>query len=197
MSSKQLKKNKISFNTGNTDILDLDSFATDDFVFFSLETGVTGRKERSRFGEHRFQAPLGALKERHEYTHIELMDLAQVDQRPGSDKPGWVAREDKDTFFRSAETNTILSSVFVGRDMIEGMALRIVGELQHFGGDTKDNAFALQASGQASEVMNSLFRPQIVVPHSLTLTKSHLSYKGPAPKAAGAGSSKQPVHFFV
>ena len=197
MSRKQLEKNQISFNTGNTSTLDLDSFATDDFVFFSLETGATGRKNTSRFGEHRFQAPMGALKERHEFTHIELMDLAQVDQRPGSNKPGWVAREDKDTFFRSAESNTILSSVFVGRDMIEGLALRIVGELQHFGGDTKDNAFALQASGQASEVMNSLFRPQIVVPHSLTLTKSHLSYKGPVPKTTRTGKTYENPNFCI
>ena len=197
LSSKQLTKNKISFNRNNTDILDLDSFATNDFVFFSLEAGVTGRKEKSRFGEHRFRAPMGSLKERHPYTHMELMDLAQVDQRPGSDKPGWVAHEDKDTFFRSAESNEILSSVFVGKDMIEGLALRIVGELQHFGSDTKDSAFTLQASGQVSEVMNSLFRPQIVVPHSLTIPKTHLSYKGPAPKAASSGLSYNPPNFYI
>ena len=197
LSSKQLTKNKISFNRNNTDILDLDSFATNDFVFFSLEAGVTGRKEKSRFGEHRFRAPMGSLKERHPYTHMELMDLAQVDQRPGSNKPGWVAREDKDTFFRSAESNTILSSVFVGRDMIEGLALRVVSELQQFGSDTKDNAFTLQTSGQVSEVMNSLFRPQIVVPHSLTLPSTHLSYKGPAKKAGGASSAPVVTHFYV
>ena len=197
LSSKQLTKNKISFNRNNTNLLDLDSFATNDFVFFSLEAGVTGRKEKSRFGEHRFRAPMGSLKERHPYTHVELMDLAQVDQRPGTDKPGWVAREDKDTFFRFAESNTILSSVFVGKDMIEGMALRIVGELQNFGSDTKDSAFALQASGQVSEVMNSLFRPQIVVPHSLTLSKTHLSYKGPAPKAASTSSVPVVTHYYV
>ncbi|WP_409497821.1 RHS repeat domain-containing protein [Pseudomonas fragi] len=197
LSSKQLTKNKISFNRNNTDLLDLDSFATNDFVFFSLEAGVKGRKEKSRFGEHRFRAPMGSLKERHDYTHVELMDLAQVDQRPGTNKPSWVAREDQEIFFRSAESNTILSSVFVGKDMIEGMALRIVGELQNFGSDTKDSAFALQTSGQVSEVMNSLFRPQIVVPHSLTISKTHLSYKGPAPKAASTSSVPVVTHFYV
>lgn len=140
---------------------------------------------------------MGSLKERHDYTHVELMDLAQVDQRPGTNKPSWVAREDQEIFFRSAESNTILSSVFVGKDMIEGMALRIVGELQNFGSDTKDSAFALQTSGQVSEVMNSLFRPQIVVPHSLTISKTHLSYKGPAPKAASTSSVPVVTHFYV
>lgn len=81
--------------------------------------------------------------------------------------------------------------------MIEGLALRVVSELQQFGSDTKDNAFTLQTSGQVSEVMNSLFRPQIVVPHSLTLPSTHLSYKGPAKKAGGASSAPVVTHFYV
>lgn len=197
LSRKQLQRKKINFQLSNTPQLDIDSFATDDFVFFSLETGTSEQKERSRFGEHRYRAPLGSLGARNDYSHIELMDLATADQRPGTSKPAWVARQDKDLFNRSAESNTILSSVFVGRDMIEGLALRVVGELQQFSSDTKDNAFTLQASGQVSEVMNSLFRPQIVVPHSLALSKSHLSYKGPAKKAGGTSSAPIVTHFYV
>ena len=161
-------------------MVDLDAFATNDFVFFSLEAGAEPKKEYSRFGEHRYRAPLDALQARHEYAHTELTDLALVDERPGNRTPAWVTPSDEDIFFSSAEDNTILSSVFVGPNMIKGLALRIVSDLQNFDSDTKYNAYQLQASGQVDEVMNSLFRPQIIIPHSITLSHSNLSYKGPA-----------------
>ena len=180
LSSTQLKKNKITFNTSNTEMVDLDAFATNDFVFFSLEAGAEPKKEYSRFGEHRYRAPLDALQARHEYAHTELTDLALVDKRPGDLKPAWVTASDEEIYFSSAEYNTILSSVFVGPNMIKGLALRIVSDLQHFDSDTKHNAYELQASGQADELMNSLFRPQIVVPHSISFSHSNMSYRGPA-----------------
>ena len=159
---------------------DLDNYATNDFVFFSLEAGAEPKKEKSRFGEHRYRAPMDALQARHEYTHMELTDLLLVDQRPGNKRPAWVMPWDEEVFFSSAEDNTVLSSVFVGANMVKGLALRIVSDLQKFSSDSVNNAYDLQISGQADQLMNSLFRPQIVVPHSITLSHSNLSYKGPA-----------------
>ena len=197
-SRKQLQKNKITFDKNNTELLDIESFATNDFVFFSLEAGEKNQKEKSRFGEHRYRTVLEPMHEYHDVAHLELTDLAQIDQRPVTNPPAWVAHGDKDLFFRSAESNTILPSIFMGMDMIEGLALSIVNELQPFSGDTKEAVFELQRSGQSDVVMNSLFRPQILIPHSLTISKSNLSYKGPAKSTASAASSAPIVkHFYV
>ncbi len=85
----------------------------------------------------------------------------------------------------------------MGIDMIEGLALSIVNELQPFSSDTKESVYELQRSGQSDVVMNSLFRPQLLVPHSMTISKANLSYKGPGKNAAGTSSASVVTHYYV
>ncbi|WP_369790718.1 hypothetical protein [Rouxiella sp. WC2420] len=206
LSRKQLQKKKVSFNTKNTAQLDLDSFATDDFVFFALEVGDNNQKTSSRFGDINYRIPLDAVKDDiKQYGHLEAADLAQNDQRPGTKVPDWVSYDDKDKFFQGdVIDHEIIDLVFYGKDMIEGLAYRIVQDLREFSSATRDKALKMKDSKEVNGLMNSLYRPQVLFPHSLILDPKQFKYnaasnKSSASKAAPLERKTVPAvqHFYV
>ncbi|QCR35051.1 RHS repeat domain-containing protein [Nissabacter sp. SGAir0207] len=191
-----LQKRGVKFSQSNTVQLDLDSFATDSFVFFSVSLGEKSTKTRSRFGNISYSVPLDKIKKKsRDYAHIELTDLAQNDQRPTTKRPEWLERSDNDTFFHSSvENNKITDLIFFGDDMMEGMAYRIVSDLRCFSEKTRDRVLAMRDTKDVDSVMNSLYRPQILFPNSVKIKAADLHFENMAlaeQQGASTSAAKQ------
>lgn len=176
-SRKQLQRNKIKFNLGNTELLDLNSFATDDFVFFGLEAGSELSKKKSRFGNVAYRIRLSSLPTTTlSYSHAQIVDLGNYDVRPVTNRPAWLAPQDKEIFFNGNITRKkVTEFVFVGKDMLKGIGMTILNDLREFSSETRDKVLNMRSESEINGVMNSMLRPQIAVPNSLTLKKGQFN----------------------
>ncbi|WP_333995501.1 RHS repeat-associated core domain-containing protein [Burkholderia orbicola] len=178
LSRVQLKKKGIKFSESNTDQLDLGSFATDDFAFFSIESGHAAHKSSSRFGNIRYRTPLNKIDSKvSKYAHLEATDLAQNDQRPVTKPPGFLSRDDKEKFFHGeVEQHQITDLIFYGKKMMTGIGLRIVRDLKEFSPPTRSEVLSSETPEQFNEIVNSFYRPQILFPHSIQLPPNIVDY---------------------
>ncbi|MCW1244450.1 RHS repeat protein [Pseudomonas sp. SAICEU22] len=177
-SRKQLVNRGVIFNSDNTATGDLTHFATDDFVFFSLEAQHEPAKSRSRFGDKRYRAPLSILQEsgQMQTSMLQTLDIIFPATRPKA-APSWVDNasaylkdfalrdnEDEDTQRRHA--------MFVGEDIVHGMGLNVMIDVLTYATDPTDTLFDVSAD----KLMNSLYRPQVLVPNSVKLRPPRYTY---------------------
>ncbi|MNX66582.1 putative deoxyribonuclease RhsA [compost metagenome] len=173
---------------------DLHNLATDQFVFFSMDTQA-GKKQTSKFGTHRYEVPLGALGERFQYSHLELTDLTNPNYRQSNRvqnlswykedvNPRTGTRNTQDFKDREGlEELTAAEAVFYGQQMLTGLGLRIAADLPSLTDATQEAVIEWTAADRPveniGEVINNFYRPQIVVPGRLPLTKGQFSYYAP------------------
>ncbi|MBV4485628.1 hypothetical protein HU727_008520 [Pseudomonas sp. SWRI153] len=178
-SRKQLINHGVVFKTDNTAEGDLTHLATDDFVFFSLEAQQEPAKRSSRFGDKRYRTPLTTLHQsgQLESSLLQTLDIILPTSRPKS-APHWVGdafaygrdfalrdNEDEDTQRRNA--------MFVGEDMVRGMGLNIMIDVLTYSEVPVDTL----VDEPADRLMNSLYRPQVLVPHAVRLRPNQYSFK--------------------
>ncbi|MHC8402251.1 RHS repeat-associated core domain-containing protein [Pseudomonas sp. MDT1-17] len=184
-SRKQLIERQVIFNENNTAEGDLTSLGTDDFVFFSLEAQREPAKPSSRFGDKRYRTPFSTLQEsgQAQYSLLQSLDIILPTSRPKG-APAWVKdahaygrdfalrdNEDEDTQRHGA--------MFVGDDMIRGMGLNVMIDVLTYAEDAGDTLYEVPAD----TLMNSLYRPQVLVPNSVRLKPQKYSYQQTRPKS--------------
>ncbi|KAA0975079.1 RHS repeat domain-containing protein [Pseudomonas sp. ANT_H12B] len=183
-SRKQLVERQLIFNENNTAEGDLTSLGTDDFVFFSLEAQREPAKPSSRFGDKRYRTPFSTLQDsgQAQYSLLQSLDIILPASRPKG-APAWVKdaraygrdfalrdNEDEDTQRHGA--------MFVGEDMIRGMGLNVMIDVLNYAEDAGDTLYDVPAD----RLMNDLYRPQVLVPHSVRLKPQKYSYQQTRPK---------------
>ncbi|MBA1376250.1 RHS repeat-associated core domain-containing protein [Pseudomonas brassicacearum] len=192
---------------GNTPQLDVESFATDDFVFFSLGVGSDPQKTNSRFGGFRYHTGLDNLSEAGEFTHMELKDLAAVGERGNSstvDKmqaflkgPRGARRSDANLFMDNEKLREETPSdlFYMGAEMLEGLTLNVVADVALLSTEAQADLFAM-SDDQMDLVVNSFYRPQVVVPREIRLSSDQVGFLHPEPRRA---PHHPPVvkHFYV
>jgi RHS repeat-associated protein len=178
-SRKQLRNRGLAFRTENTAVDDLMKVATDDFVFFSLEASQEPAKSSSRFGDKRYRTPLSALQDsgQLETSMLQTLDILEPQKRPNA-APLWV--EDKlayqGDFARRDGANPNaqrLRAMFVGEDMIRGMGLNVMIDVLTYAKNPADTLLDIPAD----KLMNSHYRPQVLVPHAVKLRPRQYVYK--------------------
>lgn len=194
LSRVQLSKNKVNFAKNNTEQLDLEQYATNDFVFTSLELGDTPKKSRSRFGNIRFRANIKNIdSSSFKYSHMEARDLATYDERPVTEAPEWLAKKDVGAFFNGKvkKEQTITDMIFFGENMLDSLGRLIVKDLREFSATTRQNVLSITDASKIDSVVNSMYRPQIVFPHSLKIKKG--KFDASIPKS----TSNVVPHYYV
>ncbi|SEJ18250.1 RHS repeat domain-containing protein [Pseudomonas sp. NFR16] len=165
--------------------LDVDRFGTTDFAFFSLEAGGSGpRKPTSRFGDYRYHAAMASLGNKHEFSHVQMQDLFELKERQISkeraQKLSWLANEvDTDQKFEDfwsrdgLAPNEEVDLLYLGNDMLKGIGLRTALDLRGMSDRTRTAVVEWSAGDRSaenlSEVVNALYRPQVLVPGGLVL----------------------------
>ena len=192
-----LQDRGIDFSAANTEEEDLAMFATDDFAFFSLELGSEPKKPTSRFGSHRYRIPLDTVltEKRGQYSHVEANDILSPDKRPvdyvknPTKKPGWLRKIDVPKF-QSSILNDVGGDVAVSADLLFGsesiqetMALNIVKDIRNLDRFSTRKIYNVSTSEARDKIVNTFYRPQLLVPHQLTLTKGDYVYTRALPPA--------------
>ncbi|WP_240635664.1 RHS repeat-associated core domain-containing protein [Pseudomonas laurylsulfativorans] len=173
---------------------DLMYFATDDFTFFSLETGAS-LKSNSTFGSFRYDASFESLKG---HSHVEFSDLLnpnlrQISHQRLSTLP-WL--KERPNFFKrlllSENEQTVLTHynfvhrtdlpeltpkdlLFFGSDMLNGIGLRVAADLPQFSSATRKalkKYITSQPIENIGQVINALGRPQVLTPRMTKFTAS-------------------------
>ncbi|WGK91478.1 RHS repeat-associated core domain-containing protein [Pseudomonas migulae] len=183
------KKKVPASHTLSSEIRD---FATNDFTFFSLETGAP-QKTKSRFGNFRYRVSFEELRG---LSHVQFSDVETPNYRaisfgglavlpwykdlPGKRQYNQLNAEDKAVFsdfkirsgFRVLEAKDLL---FFGDDMLSGIGLRVAADVLSLSSTTRE-AIETQIASQPVETIGSLIyamgRPQV-------LTAGMAAFKAP------------------
>ena len=192
-----LQNKGIAFPHDNTQAEDLAQFATNDFAFFSLELGSEPKKPTSRFGDHRYRIPLDTVlsEKRGQYAHVEANDVLFPDKRPvdyvanPGKKPNWLRKLDVPKFQQSI-LNDVGGDVAVSADLLfgvesvqEAMALSIVKDIRNLDRFSTRKIYNAATSEARDKIVNTFYRPQLLVPHQLTLTRGQYEYTRSLPPA--------------
>jgi RHS repeat-associated protein len=179
-SRKQLIERQVIFNETNTGEGDLTSLGTDDFVFFSLEAQSEPAKSTSRFGDKRYRTPFSTLQEsgQAQYSLLQSVDIIFPSTRPTT-PPKWVNnfssyKNDFEVRDNSDEDTQRHGAMFVGQqDMIRGMGLNTMIDVITYSDDPGGTLFDVPPD----KLMNTLYRPQVLVPNNVRLKPHQYSYQ--------------------
>ncbi len=166
-SRKKLIERAISFNETNTTQIDLMRTGADDFVFFSLETGAEPKKTKSRFGEvgMRFAIDDPVFVS---CCWMNLLDFETDHNNWDVEKwiPGILTGLERDYINSMRKTDKGNTCVFLGSSMKEGLLLSIIDQLREVGEERRNKILEKVASGalDLNNLVNGLFRPQVMVP---------------------------------
>ncbi|MFZ3183892.1 MAG: RHS repeat-associated core domain-containing protein [Pseudomonas sp.] len=187
MSRFRLLDTDIDFNLDNTEDKDMENFATDDFVFFSVELGSTPKKSSSRFGAHRFRVPLSEINSTKYggYAHIELNDVLKPSMRPSTKVPEYICGPDSFSFLDTIkcwhgrrEAVGPSDMIFTSEHLLESVASRVIFDIHQcaFSETTRDKIYSSKNSLERDGVMNKFYRPQLLVPHKVNLKPSQFTH---------------------
>ncbi|QXH74807.1 RHS repeat protein [Pseudomonas atacamensis] len=190
-SRKSLLMRGAEFNAHHTDEADLEKLATTDFTFYSVELGVEPKKENSRFGANRYRIPIeNALKDKYgKYAHLQTHDLLNPQFRPNDysenpeRKPEWLHVDDVPHFhiipnMAGTATVTLTDQIFSADNIQEALALNIVKDIRV---DQMESGLIYNASTSKARdnIVNTFYRPQLLVPIRLRLSKHDYEFRPP------------------
>lgn len=176
-SRRKLAERRIDFPHTNTTVLDKNSVATDDHVFFSLEQGDNVSKTASRFGSMLYRFPF----EQPAVEQQSLMHLFDplVHQFPSA--PTWLegfdqlSADDQQQTLKNlrqhARSMNTLNSLFHGAQIKPGLALSIIERCRHLPQPLRNH---LLENASINKLINGLYRPQILVPRHFYGQPSHI-----------------------
>lgn len=185
LSRQQLERRNISFNTKNTASIDLADLATDRFAFFSLGEHGGKSKTKSRFGKLRYTASYETLNSYQDYALLQTHDILFPLKRPISSKSSteFLVESDHAVFndglqsnFNSDEGEATIGSIYMGKDIKEGLAMTVVWDLHAMGVDTKQKISELVTKDRNSNsVVQAFYRPQLLIPSGMRLSKGQFT----------------------
>ncbi|MCP1484678.1 insecticidal toxin complex protein TccC [Pseudomonas fluorescens] len=192
-SRKNLQSMGIKFKEDHTTDVDLLEFATDDFSFFSLEIGASPKKPTSRFGAHRYRIPLTNVltEQRGQHAHIQSNEMTLPAERPinyeeyPEKQPDWLHNKDIDGFNKSILNKvggtevTPIDILFDSENIAETMARSIVKDIRNLKDFTPKEIYSADTSDVRDKIVNSFYRPQLLVPSRLLLKRGEYKYTPP------------------
>jgi len=169
-SRAKLQERGIEFPETNTEAQDIEGYATDDHVFFSLEAGNEPQKPVSRFGQEllRFDFDHPAIQQT---GILNLVDPATGLPPPALDR--FPAIENHPDQFEKAHALENLSnaeyspkeSLFHGSHMKTGLGLAIIKNCRDNVPDSIGKKLLSTGTDEdTNKLLNGLFRPTIMVP---------------------------------
>lgn len=182
-SRNQLQKKKISFNRRNTEKKDLEELATDRFAFFALGEHAGNSKTKSRFGNFRYAASYDMLGTYQDYALLQTHDLLYPLERTDNSESNldFIAGGDLFDFneglmnnFNHDEGAATYGSIFMGKDIKEGLILTVAGDFKALGDDTRQNILG-QMSHDSNGIVQAFYRPQLLIPGGMHLSKGQFT----------------------
>lgn len=185
LSRQQLEKRNISFNTNNTEIDDLVELATDRFAFFSIGEHGGKPKTKSRFGNFRYAASYESLNRYQDYALLQTHDLLLPLERPSSStsSTAFLADSDRAVFddgllsnFNSDEGAAVIGSIYMGKDIKEGLAMTVTWDFHAMGVDTKQKILErVVEDSNSNSIVQAFYRPQLLIPNGMRLSKGQFT----------------------
>jgi hypothetical protein len=180
LSSFSLVKKGVAENmelgTGDTD---KNNYGSDDFVFFSLEVGDASAKKSSRFGQYKYTAPLDTIlgESYGKYAGAQLNDIMDIGRRSEKRLPGWM-KSDSETMaaYRKPAAVREAEIFYTADKLIEGIGIRLLQDFREFPAPVRQQALATSSDVELDTLMNSFYRPQILVPKGLSLSKGQYEF---------------------
>lgn len=177
-SRQKLSERGIDFPVGNTEGQDIEDYASDDHVFFSLEAGDKPKKPTSRFGTEllRFDFEHKAIQKT---GILNLVDPATGLPPPALDR--FQAIESHSNADEKSEALENLSaleytpkeSLFHGHQMKSGLALAVIKTCrENLSESIGKKMLAAKNGDDINALVNGLFRPSIMVPRHFFGTPS-------------------------
>lgn len=177
-SRQKLSERGIDFPVGNTEGQDIEDYASDDHVFFSLEAGDKPKKPSSRFGTEllRFDFEHAAIQKT---GILNLVDPATGLPPPALDR--FLAIESHSNSDEKSEALENLSaleytpkeSLFRGHQMKSGLALAVIKTCRdNLPESIGKKMLEAKNGGDINALVNGLFRPSIMVPRHFFGTPS-------------------------
>ncbi|MNF53987.1 hypothetical protein D3C84_353980 [compost metagenome] len=192
-SRKSLMIRGAEFATNHTAEADLDKLASLDFIFYSLEIGHEPKKVASRFGAHRYRIPLENALTKDKfwlYAHLYANDLLNPGHRPvdfteyPERKPEWLHSDDVEKFdlgvynLMGTARATATDLIFMADNIQETMALNVVKDIK--GADIQSALiYNAASSAERNNIVNAFYRPQLLIPIRLRLSKPDYEYRSP------------------
>jgi hypothetical protein len=167
-SRRKLVRDGVQFNEANTPTPDLSALATDDFVFFALEAGDEPQKMSSRFGD----AMLRFAMEHPAFSQISWMNLVDFAIPGNRHLEQWIPglTEEEYESIRSSRRYG-RDKMFFGEDMLNGLVLSIIKDCRdHIAKERRDIILSPERGPSLNQLVNGLFRPQIMVPRQFFAT---------------------------
>ncbi|CAI8742230.1 DUF547 domain-containing protein [Pseudomonas chlororaphis] len=176
----RLDQLKVPFNEYNSPIEDRDQLGNDDFVFFSLEAGLTPQKPSSAFGRSMYYV---------DFEHPRLQQfawLSLVDMRfpitPWLERHVPILEEDDYDVLSHCELKDTTQTIFSGPHMKAGIALSIVARARLVPESSREKLLGCPDSASINALMNGLYRPEVKVPRyfiTQTFQKSQTLMESP------------------
>ncbi len=183
-SRDQLLKRNIIFNEENTHESDQLHLKTDDFVFLSLGTENTNKKT-SRFGSHKYTIPAGNLADNKygSFLHVTLNDTLFFNDRKTTKYPNSFTAKDINILKNEEIAEFASETIFTIADSIDALALRMIKSIRLLSNERQRELLATNTTEGFDILMNTLYRPQVLVPRKLALEKGQYTYtKPPVPQ---------------
>lgn len=176
LSREQLKSCGIVFDEENTTDVDLEEFATDDFVFMGLEAGEGSipLKKKSKFGDNLFRINLTKVdSDSISSSLVQLNDLLYCDERPSKKDPNWL-HPSEERAFRSL-SHSPKDVIYRGHQFLNGISHQIVADLEDMPKSRANITGSIKGGYMnrdlKNSVVNSFYRPQVLFPQTVTLPK--------------------------
>jgi len=171
-SRKKLQKRSIPFDENNTPEIDLERTASDDFVFFSLESGTKPHKQVSNIGSKKKEVGMRFDFENSVFKTVSWMYLLDFQTECNDwdvEKyiPGILTQDEISALNGKKMEYKQYECMFQGASMKQGLLLSIIELLRdEVDAERRDRIFDAVADGtlNLNNVVNGLFRPQVMVP---------------------------------
>lgn len=169
-SRQKLSERGIGFPPGNTEGQDIEDYASDDHVFFSLEAGDTPQKPSSRFGTEllRFNFEHEAIQKT---GMLNLVDPATglppqaYDRFPAIESHREMNEKNEALENLSGLDYAPKQSLFHGHQMKPGLALAIIKNCrENVSKSIGEKMLSPKNDDDINTLLNGLFRPSIMVP---------------------------------
>lgn len=175
-SRRQLEYNKIAYNDISS-LFDTGEFLNDGFVFFSLEIGQESKKKISRFGSAiyrtKFNQPI------FNYSVLYLTDLAigGVENFTSARRISGLS-ESAITIINARKKHTQNLISFGRESSLKFIAVNIIEAARALPESDRKIILEAHSQEQFNNIMNGLFRPQVLVPKIVGLRSGTYSKYG-------------------
>jgi len=171
--NKLLEKDDLDFDEKHTEETDLSKVASDDHVFFSLESGEMPQKLKSRFGDRMLRFPFENKAVQATATLSLVNPMEGGSHNPTSRLKNLMKFDgvyDIKQIMQRLEyrTHSAEDTIFHGSDMLMGLGLAIIDACRdHLPAELAQEMLEKE---DINNIVNGLFKPEIMVPRHFFAT---------------------------